>query len=109
MDQRGSIKPFLWILFVLALVYVAIKFVGPYYHYYSLKWDVQDIMKFEYYNPAKYRDLIYEKVLEYSLPISREDIEIERTGERFHAHIEWSEDVVFPGGYTVTLDFEIDE
>jgi len=109
MDQRGSIKPLLWIIFVLLLAYAAIKFIGPYYHYYALKWDVQDIMKFEYNNPERYRELIYEKVLQYRIPLSKEDIQIERIGEEYHAHLQWQEDVEFPGGYSITLDFTIDQ
>ncbi|RME64307.1 MAG: hypothetical protein D6778_08170 [Nitrospirae bacterium] len=97
------------ILITLVLVYGAIKFVGPYYRYYNLKWDVQDIMKFEYHSPEKYRDLIYERVLEIDVPVTKEEIEVEKRGQFYHAHIEWSEDVEFPGGYWVTLDFTIDE
>lgn len=109
MDQRGSIKPIICILITIALVYAALKFVGPYYRYYNLKWDVQDIMKFEYPSAEKYRDRIYERVLEAKVPVSKDEIEVEKTGQFYHVHIEWTEDVKFPGGYVVTLSFTIDE
>ncbi len=109
MDQRGSVKPLICIFIVLLLAYIATKFVGPYYRYYNLKWDVQDIMKFEYNSPERYRDRIYESVLENKIPVSKDEIEVERQGQFFHAHIEWSEDVEFPGGYVVTLNFVVDE
>ncbi len=107
-DDRGAIRPLLCILVLAMTIYAATKFVGPYYRYYALRSEVKELARLDYTRPERLRRAIYKKVQELHIPLSYDDIEVSITEGTISVYTSWSERVEFPGGYGVTLNFEVD-
>ena len=106
------IKTLIWVALVVFAVYSGIQFVMPQYRYYAFKTDAEDIIRFRYRPPnealKKLRTKLYEKVEEVGLPVSKKQIEVERTERGYWARIKWQETVDILGQYQKTYYFEVE-
>lgn len=89
------------LVLIVALVFLGLKFVPVYYGNYSFKDYVEDESRRASYasgtNADTIRDEVFKKAQELDIPISREDVRVEKTGTGINA-------VAITADYTVHLD-----
>ena len=106
-NEKGSIKPIICIILLIASVYVGYKFSLPYYRYYALKSETKSVARLSFEGPDRYRTLVYEKALTLNIPIKPSDIQVVASKRRVQISTSWSEEVDLLGYYQVPLKFEL--
>jgi len=107
------IKTIAILLIVVFAIYVGVQFGMPYYRYYSFKTDAADIVRFKRYEPndmkmKHIREDLLEKAQSAGMPISMNDIAIEKTETGFWVDVEWQETVNILNQYKKVLSFEVE-
>jgi hypothetical protein len=107
------IKKLAIIVSIVFVIYSGVQFGMPYYRYYAFKTDAADIVRFNYVGSESRRihDLrqeMFEKSQEVGLPISENDIKVERTETGYWVVVHWQETVDILGQYQKTLEFEVE-
>lgn len=108
-NGKISIGTLFWVIFIVAAVYIGIKFAPPYITYFMIKTEVAN----DAYNAHLYTDeqivkYIMIRVKEFELPIEEKDIIVERRDSDIEVYLNYKIDVIFFNGYTKTLYFKID-
>jgi hypothetical protein len=102
------------IVSIVFVVYSGVMFGMPYYRHYAFRTDAVDIVRFKYseYSAGKrmhmVKEKLFEKAQEVGLPISKNDIKVERTQTGYWAYVKWQETVDILGQYQKTLKFEVE-
>lgn len=107
--QDGYIKPVLTILLLVFLVYAGIQFGMPYYRYSAFKSDATELARVSLGRVDKLKNSLTERADELNLPLSYDDIYVDRGPNRtMHVTAIWHENVDILGLYHKTLEFNID-
>lgn len=103
-------KAILWLLILVFLVYLGLKFGFPYYRYLAFKSDAKEIVKvsIEARDEENIRNLIFERAQELKVPIDKADIEVFMTEKNIKVKTSWFEVVDILGVYQKTLKFNVD-
>jgi len=103
-------KAIFWLLILVFLVYVGLKFGVPYYRYLAFKSDAKEIVRvsIEVRDEETIRNLIFERAEELKVPIDKKDIEVLKTEKDIRVKVSWSEVVDLLGMYQRTLKFDVD-
>jgi|WetSurSiteA1Bulk_404760.scaffolds.fasta_scaffold107142_2 hypothetical protein len=107
-NEKGFIKVIFVVGLLIFLVYAGFQFGIPYYKYSAFKSDAKEIARISLGQPDKTKAQIFEKAQEIKIPITEEDIIVERTAKSIKVQTEWSETVDIMGFYQKRLDFTID-
>lgn len=90
-----------------ALVYLGIMFGMPQFRYHAYKSDSKDIINYHISRADELRAKFLERGLERGIPMSADNIYIERYEKGFGATIQWSETVNIFDQYKKRYDFSI--
>lgn len=103
-------KTIFWLLILVFLVYLGLKFGFPYYRYLAFKSDAKEIARvsIEVINEEEIRNRIFERAQELKVPIDKTDIEVFKTERDVRVKTSWFEVVDILGVYQKTLKFNID-
>jgi hypothetical protein len=108
----GSLRMFLGIFVIAAAFYVSFKLVPPYFNSYQFTDAVKDEATRDSYsqkNEQEIRKAIYKKAQEYDIPISEQEIVVQRSGLQYNGtivvHAAYVVHVDLPG-YPVDLHFD---
>jgi hypothetical protein len=107
--NRGFVKGFLALFFLVAIVFVGVSFGKPYYRYYSLSSHTRDFLKSDTYNVETIRTNIMTDAEELKVPLAEEDLEVVVDKKNVKVKATWSETVDFWGYYQKTFDFVMEE
>lgn len=108
----GTLKAFLGIFIIVAAVYVCAKLAPPYFNNYEFKDAVKDEALRDSYSPkneGQIRDAIFKLAQQDDIPISEDQILVQRTGMQFNGTVAiqaiYVVHVDLPG-YPVDLHFD---
>jgi hypothetical protein len=95
------------IVFIAVVAIAVVKVVPPYYNNYVLQDAVADEARMNTYTPKSVedmRDTIYKKCKELEIPVTREQVNVQREGQSVSIWIDYTVHVDLPG-YPVDLNF----
>ena len=103
--SRGTL---FWIVFIVAVIYLGVKFIPPYFSYYVFKGEVAGAADTAHVNSDQVivKNLL-EEARDWGLPIKQEDIIVERGDSEIRVSIVYKVDVNFFNRYTKSLYFDI--
>lgn len=103
-------KAIFWLLVLVFLAYLGLKFGFPYYRYLAFKSDAKEIARvsIEVKNEEEIRNRIFERAQELKVPIDKRDIELFKTERDIRVKTSWFEVVDILGVYQKTLKFNVD-
>ena len=106
--NEGSVKGVIYLLIFVFMVFLAVKFATPFYHYYFFKMQVEGDLKIHvnYVKPIK--EKVMETVKEFNVPLSEENIRITVDGRDRTLKAVWTEEVDIFGYYQKTFYFDLD-
>ncbi len=110
LNERGGVKNLLYLLLIIALVYVGFKFAPPYYKYYAFKSEVRQIARLGEGKKERMKGMLYETSKDIGLNIKKNDIKVfvKDVNEPVTVRIKWHETVNLLDRYKKRLDFSID-
>ncbi len=112
LDSKGQtrVSALIYLLAAILVVYVAIKVVPPYMHYYAMDDEVHQQLKMSKINDADtIRGDLLEKARELGLRVDPGDLELTYDKrERLSIRLHWEEEVDFEYGIVKVFPFEID-
>lgn len=106
-DQRGYVKPILTIAFIVILCIVAIKFIVPYYEYFSIKSEAVQVARLHLSKPERFQNMIYAKIEKMGLPIEKKSVIVIKGQQNVTIKTSWSKTVDIFGIYQKELKFEL--
>lgn len=110
LDQKGAIrlKPLFWIVFFAALLYGAYKIVPSYVSFYMTKTDVEEEAKIAHmYTDDSLAEHILKNAEAWSVPLTKDDIEIIRNNGYISVTVRYTDRIVFIGGFVEEIPREI--
>ncbi len=115
-EEKGFIKPIIGIIITILLIFIAYKFIIPYYKYSALKMETKSVAKLikkqGTIDKKMARSKVFEKAKGLKIPINETDIiiTITRTEDEniIIIHTSWSETVNIFDVFRKRLIFNID-
>lgn len=102
------IKKLFTVLIIALIIYAAVVFVPPYYHYYAFRSDLKEFARIGRALPHReLMDNIMGKARGYNIPIDENDIIVTRYESSVHIEASWQERVNFLNIYEKTFNFSI--
>lgn len=94
-SQRGggSLKAILYLIFLVAAVYVAIKVVPAYVAEYQLKDKMEEQARFavvNHYTEDQVRDSLFKVVQDLDIPAKREDIKVRNSNQGVEVSLDYT-------------------
>ena len=109
LSEQGFIKGILWLLILVAIVYIGISFGKPYYRYNTLRSHTKDILSSELGQVKLIKEQILAEAVELKVPLSEEHLDVSINGNKIvKVKGTWSETVNFWDYYSKKIDFELD-
>jgi hypothetical protein len=108
---RINFKLLVFLLVVVAVIYLAIKFIPPYWTYLSLQDPVKEAALTAVSRQGgedRAREELIRRAAENGVPLGQENISFDREGPMLTLRVRWSETVDLPG-YRVRIPFEIEQ
>jgi hypothetical protein len=102
-----TLRAIFGIVFIVAVVVAVLKLVPPYYNNYQLQDTITDEARMNTYTPKsveEMRDTIWKKCKELDIPVTREQINVQREGQSVAIWLDYTVHVDLPG-YPVDLNF----
>ena len=102
-----ALRALFGVVFIVAVVIAVFKLVPPYYNNYQLQDTIADEARMNTYTPKsveQMRDSIFKKCQELDIPVTREQINVEREPNSVAIWIDYTVRVDLPG-YPVDLKF----
>ena len=109
-DQKGDVrlKTLFWIFFFAALLYGAYKIVPSYVSFYMTKTDVQEEAKIAHmYSDESLAKRILQNAETWSVPLTKDDIEIIRNNGYISITVRYTDRIVFFGRFVEEIPREI--
>jgi len=107
--DRGSITGFLWLIILVAVVFVGISFGKPYYRHMSFSSHTRDFLKSDIYDVGTIRKNILEDAEALKVPLDENNLEVVVKNKMVKVKATWSETVDFWGYYQKKIDFVMEE
>ncbi|MBZ5612358.1 MAG: DUF4845 domain-containing protein [Acidobacteriia bacterium] len=95
------------IVFIVVVAIAVVKLVPPYYSNYELQDAITDEARMNTYTPKsveEMRDTIWKKCKELDVPVTREQVNVQREGQSVAIWLDYTVHVDLPG-YPVDLNF----
>ncbi|MFI5088340.1 MAG: DUF4845 domain-containing protein [Terriglobales bacterium] len=102
-----TLRAIFGIVFIVAVAVAVLKLVPPYYNNYQLQDTITDEARMNTYTPKsveEMRDTIWKKCKELDIPVTREQINVQREGQSVAIWLDYTVHVDLPG-YPVDLNF----
>src|SRR6266581_4752032 len=102
-----ALKAILGIGLIVAVVWVLVEMVPPYYNNYQLQDVINAEARMNTYTPKpaeEMRDFVYRKCRELDIPVTRDQINVQREGQTVAIWLDYTVHVDLPG-YPVDLNF----
>ncbi|GMR05220.1 MAG: hypothetical protein BMS9Abin24_013 [Thermodesulfobacteriota bacterium] len=109
-NNRGAItiKGLFWTLVIASSLYAAYKFIPPAVTYYMIRTEVEDEARIAHmHGDAVLAARILEKANIWSVPIDREDIEIERDRDSIAISVNYSTTISFFNRWSRVQNYSI--
>ncbi|MCR4287165.1 MAG: DUF4845 domain-containing protein [Deltaproteobacteria bacterium] len=109
-DKKGAVglRVLIWLAILGSAVVIAVKLAPPYITYLMIKTDVKSEAKLAHmYNDESLRKRILTKAVAWGIPITAEDIVMERRRTAIAVRVKYKETVDFFGKYRKDIDFSI--
>ena len=107
--KDGFIKPVLIIVILIFTVYAGIEYGMPYYRYSMFKSDAEQLARVSLGRVDKLRDSLMGRAGELKVPLSSDNLYVERgPNNTMRVSAMWYDDVDILGIYQKTLQFNID-
>ncbi len=104
-----NVKALIGIFVVLAGVYVGFKLLPPYFNSYQFQDAVESEARLAANSPMRteqdIRDAVYKRALEYDVPLTIDQINVQRSGSEVQIWAKYTIHVELPG-YPMDLKFE---
>ncbi len=106
--NEGSVKGVIYLLIFVFMVFLAVKFATPFYHYYFFKMQSEGDLKINvnYVKPIK--EKVMETAKEFNVPVSEENLRITVDGADRTLNASWTEEVDIFGYYQREFHFVLD-
>jgi hypothetical protein len=102
-------KLFVYFLLAGAITYAGILFGTPYYHYYGIKSDMDELVLLRNLRDTEMVEEVQESINYYDIPVKMSSVSIQRDEQRhFMVSFSWKETVNFFDLYEKTHNFSID-
>jgi hypothetical protein len=102
-----TVRAIFGIVFIIVVVVAVLKLVPPYYNNYQLQDAITDEARMNTYTPKSaedMRDSIWKKCKELDIPVTREQVNVQRDGQSVAIWLDYTVHVDLPG-YPVDLKF----
>jgi len=102
-----TLRAIFGIVFIVAVAVAVLKLVPPYYSNYVLQDAISDEARMNTYTPKtaeQMRETIFKKCQELEIPVTREQINVQRDGQSVAIWLDYTVHVDLPG-YPVDLNF----
>ena len=102
-----ALRAILGIVFIVAVVVAVFDLAPPYYNNYQLQDAIADEARINTYTPKsveQMRDSIWRKCKELDIPVTREQVNVQRDGQSVTIWLDYTVHVALPG-YPVDLNF----
>ncbi|MEK7679811.1 MAG: hypothetical protein AAB356_06440 [Deltaproteobacteria bacterium] len=109
-DKKGAagLKALIWLAILGSVVVIVVKFAPPYITYLMIKTDVESEAKIAHmYTDEALKKRILTKAVAWGIPITAEDIVLERRRTAISVRIKYKETIDFFGKYRKDIDFSI--
>lgn len=109
-DKKGAagLKVLIWLAVLGSAVVIAVKLAPPYITYLMIKTDVKSEAKLAHmYNDESLRKRILTKAVAWGIPITAEDIVVERRRAAIAVRVKYKETLDFFGKYRKDIAFSI--
>jgi hypothetical protein len=110
LDNRGTIglRALFWIVFLSSSIYAAYKIAPPYFSYQMMYYEVRsEAENARHYTNEEIKKRILKKAEDWSIPLKRHNIIIERRTRVIDISMEWDVDIVFLVRYKRTFHYDI--
>ncbi len=107
-DNRGFVKGLFSILLIGVLLYIGISFAKPYYRYSILKSYSKSILEAGLGDTEKIKKRILTSADELKIPLTENNITLQRHNNTVTLKANWSEVVDLLGYYQRNLNFNVD-
>lgn len=102
-----ALRALFGVVFIVAVVFAVWKLVPPYFSNYQLQDAIADEARMNTYTPKtaeQMRETIFKKCQELEIPVTREQINVQRDGQSVAIWFDYTVHVDLPG-YPVDLQF----
>lgn len=102
-----ALKALFGVAIIVAAFVVVVKLVPPYYSNYQLQDVINDEARMNTYTPKpveEMRDHVYRKCKELDIPVTRDQVNVQREGQTVSIWLDYTVHVDLPG-YPVDLNF----
>jgi hypothetical protein len=106
--NEGHVKGVIYLLIFLVIVFLAVKFATPFYHYYFFKMQAEGDLKIETTMVKKVKAKVMETVKDFNVPVSEENLIITVDGKNRTLNARWTEEVDILGYYQREFHFDLD-
>ncbi|MBI5238554.1 MAG: DUF4845 domain-containing protein [Deltaproteobacteria bacterium] len=109
-DKKGvaGLKALIWLAILGSAVVVAVKLAPPYISFLMIKTDVESEAKIAHmYTDESLKKRILTKTKAWGIPITAEDIVLERRRTAIAVRIKYKETIDFFGKYSKDIEFQV--
>jgi hypothetical protein len=102
-----ALRAIFGIVFIVAVVVAVVRLVPPYFNNYQLQDAITDEARMNTYTPKtaeQMRETIWRKCKELDIPVTREQVNVQRDGQAVTISLDYTVHVDLPG-YPVDLQF----
>ena len=102
-----TVRALIGVLFIVAVIYGTWLFVPPYFSNYKLQDAISDEARTNTYTPKSENDMretIYKKAQDMDIPLTREQIQVQRSGNSVIINVDYVVHLNLPG-YPLDLKF----
>ncbi len=106
--NEGSVKGVIYLLIFVLMVFLAVKFTTPFYHYYFFKMQAEGDLKIQTRMVKQLKAKVMETIKEFNVPLSEENLLITVDGKHRTLKTSWTEEVDIFGYYQREFHFDVD-
>lgn len=106
--NEGSVKGVIYLLIFVLMVFLAVKFTTPFYHYYFFKMQAEGDLKIQSTRLKAVQAKVMETVEEFNVPVTEKDLIITVDGRDRTLKASWTEEVDIFGYYQKEFHFDLD-
>jgi hypothetical protein len=106
--NEGSVKGVIYLLIFVLMVFLAVKFATPFYHYYFFKMQAEGDLKIQSNQVKVVQAKVMETAQGFNVPVTEKDLIITVDGKHRTLKASWTEVVDIFGYYQKEFPFDLD-
>lgn len=106
--NEGSVKGVIYLLIFILIVFLAVKFATPFYHYYFFQMQAEGDLKIQSTRQKVVQAKVMKTAKKYNIPVTEMDIIITVDGKDRALKASWTEEVDIFGYYQKEFHFDLD-